>query len=111
MPQTVIAILVISLVEALIILPAHLDHALGHTLIFRFNDTGKKFKNIFSLHEIIRKKLDARLAGFIKKIYLPALAWAVKNRYFTLSLGMGVLIISMGLVAGGHVPFVFFSQG
>ncbi|MFO7749036.1 MAG: efflux RND transporter permease subunit [Desulfobacteraceae bacterium] len=102
MPQTVIAILVFSLFEALIILPAHLDHALS----------GPSRTTLFSVwHQWIRERVDTLLAGFIRKIYVPVLKYAVKNRYFTLTLGMGVLIISLGLVAGGHVPFVFFPKG
>ena len=102
MPQTVIAILVFSLFEALIILPAHLDHALS----------GRPRTTLFSVwHQWIRDRVDTLLAGFIRKIYVPVLKSAVKNRYFTLTLGMGVLIISLGLVAGGHVPFVFFPKG
>jgi multidrug efflux pump subunit AcrB len=103
MPQTVIAILVISLFEALVILPAHLDHALG----------GSKTKGpgILAWHETLRLRVDHLLARFIGKVYLPVLARAVKNRYFTLSLGMGILIMSMGRLAGGHVPFVFFPKG
>ncbi len=103
MPQTVIAILVISLFEALVILPAHLDHALG--------GPGTNARGILAWHEMVRGRVDRLLARFIRQVYLPGLAWAVKNRYFTLSLGMGILIMSMGLVAGGHVPFVFFPKG
>jgi multidrug efflux pump subunit AcrB len=35
----------------------------------------------------------------------------VKNKYFTFSLGIGVLIISLGIIAGGYVAFVFFPKG
>ncbi|MBI9090496.1 MAG: efflux RND transporter permease subunit [Desulfobacterium sp.] len=103
MPQTVIAILVISLFEALIILPAHLDHALGGS---RGNAKG-----LFAWHEIIRMRVDNLLARFINGFYMPGLVYAVKNRYFVLTLGVGILIVSLGLVAGGHVPFVFFPKG
>ena len=103
MPQTVIAILVISLFEALIILPAHLDHALG--------GSAARGPGVFAWHEVLRGRVDRLLGRFIQMIYLPVLAWAVENRYFTLSLGMGVLIMSMGLVVGDHVPFVFFPKG
>ena len=104
MPQAVIAILVISLLEALVILPAHLNHALTEK-------KGGHAGGLFSWHAVIRNRVDHILAWFIRSCYLPLLRNAVKNRYFTLSIGMGILIISIGLLAGGYVPFVFFPKG
>ena len=103
LPQTVIAILAISLIEALIILPAHLYHAL-------LDSSNTKKTKIFSWHKLIRNRVDGLLNKFIKNKYIPVLKYLIKNRYFTLSLGIGILIISLGLVAGGHVPFVFFPK-
>lgn len=100
MPRAVIAILIISLGEALIILPAHLSGALT-----RSTDTRP------SWHELIRLKVDHLLKVVIEKYYSPALKYVIKNRYFTFAIGLGVLIISLGIVAGGYVPFVFFPKG
>jgi len=47
----------------------------------------------------------------IEKYYTPALKYVVKNRYFAFAVGLGMLIISLGIVAGGYVPFVFFPKG
>ncbi|MEA1968734.1 MAG: efflux RND transporter permease subunit [Thermodesulfobacteriota bacterium] len=102
MPQTVIAILVLSLVEALVILPAHLDHALSGE---------SKTTFFFSWHTWIRNRVDTLQDKFIRKLYTPLLKYAVTNRYLTLTFGMGILIISIGVVAGNHVPFVFFPKG
>lgn len=103
MPQTVIVILIISLFEALVILPAHLNHALS--------SRGSASNPFFAWHERVRVWFDSQLTRFIGTIYTPALVWAVKNRYFSMSFGMGILIICIGLVGGGHVPFVFFPKG
>ncbi len=102
MPQAVIVILVFSLIEALIILPAHLEHSLAKS---------DKFKRLFTWHEKIRAVVEKKLDGFIDNTYTRILAYTVKNRYFTLSIGVGVLIISIGALAGGHIPFVFFPKG
>ncbi|MCF8044614.1 MAG: efflux RND transporter permease subunit [Desulfarculaceae bacterium] len=103
MPQAVIAILAFSLVEALIILPAHLDSALS--------GAGRKKQFVlFSFHERMRKVVEKTQDRFIRKIYTPLLKYTLKNRYFTLTLGIGVLIISIGAVKGEHVPFVFFPK-
>ena len=117
MPQTVICILAISLVEAFVILPAHLAHALTvskkkKTLVFRicFFWLAWLKKDILDAHQWVRDRVEKALTGFIGSIYLPVLKYGVKNRYFTLALGCGILIVSVGLMAGGHVPFVFFSK-
>ncbi|MDL1967974.1 MAG: efflux RND transporter permease subunit [Deltaproteobacteria bacterium] len=103
MPKAVIAILLVSLGEALIILPAHLNHTLSQSL--------SKTNRINSWHEKIRKRVDRWLSIVIENYYARALKYVVKNRYFTFSIGAGILIISLGIVAGGYVPFVFFPKG
>ncbi len=103
LPQAVIAILLISLVEALIILPAHLDQALTHSI-------PKKDQRMFR-HQRLRQWIDQRLTVFIERFYEPSLKCVVSNRYLTFSIGVGVLIISLGIVRGGYVPFVFFPKG
>jgi multidrug efflux pump subunit AcrB len=103
MPMAVIIILIVSLGEALIILPAHLNHALAQS--------EKKRAKLNSWHERLRKRIEGLLQFTIKRLYTPAINYVVKNRYFTFSIGIGVLIISLGIVAGGYVPFVFFPKG
>ena len=103
MPMAVIIILIVSLGEALIILPAHLNHAL--------KQSEKKRAKVNSWLERLRKRVEGLLQSTIKQLYTPAINYVVKNRYFTCSIGIGVLIISLGIVAGGYVPFVFFPKG
>jgi hydrophobic/amphiphilic exporter-1 (mainly G- bacteria), HAE1 family len=103
MPQAVIIILVVSLGEALIILPAHLKGALSYT---KPRNLGKP-----SWQVRFRTGVDKTLEFIVKRIYARAIAFVVRNRYFTLAVGIGVLIVSLGLVKGGYVPFVFFPKG
>jgi HAE1 family hydrophobic/amphiphilic exporter-1 len=103
MPMAVIIILIVSLGEALIILPAHLNHALIRS--------EKKSAELNSWHERLRGGVERALRIAIERYYTSAINYVVKNRYFTLSIGIGVLIISLGIVAGGYVPFVFFPKG
>ena len=103
MPMAVIIILIVSLGEALIILPTHLHHALIQT--------EKKNRKITSWHEQLRGKIEQGLQFVIERIYTPAIKYVVKNKYFTMSIGIGVLIISLGIIAGGYVAFVFFPKG
>jgi multidrug efflux pump subunit AcrB len=103
MPLAVIIILIVSLGEALIILPSHLHHALTHS--------EKKAGGLTAWHERLRTKLEHGLNVVIDRYYTPLVRSVVRNRYFTFSIGMGVLIISLGIIAGGYVPFVFFPKG
>jgi multidrug efflux pump subunit AcrB len=64
-----------------------------------------------SWHERVRGGIEQGLQFVITRLYTPAINYVVKNRYFTFSIGIGVLIISLGIVAGGYVPFVFFPKG
>jgi hydrophobic/amphiphilic exporter-1 (mainly G- bacteria), HAE1 family len=117
MPQAVICILAFSLVEAFIILPAHLDHALtppkkNKVLIYRLCFFWLEWlkKDILDSHGWVRDRIERGLTGFIRSIYTPVLKYCVRNRYFTLAMGFGILIVSIGLLLGGHVPFVFFPK-
>ncbi len=103
MPMAVIIILIVSLGEALIILPTHLHHALIQT--------EKKDRKFTSWHEQLRSRIERGLQFVIERMYSPAIQYVTKNKYFTLSIGLGVLIISLGIIAGGYVAFVFFPKG
>ncbi len=117
MPQVVICILAFSLVEAFLILPAHLDHALtppkkNKVLIYRICFFWLEWlkKDILDAHTWMRDRVEKALTFFIYSIYTPVLKYCVQNRYFTLAMGFGILIVSIGVLAGGHVPFVFFPK-
>jgi multidrug efflux pump subunit AcrB len=101
--MAVIIILIVSLGEALIILPAHLNDALRRS--------EKKSTRLNSWHERLREGVERILRFAIERVYTKAITYVVKNRYFTFSIGIGVFIISLGIVAGGYVPFVFFQKG
>jgi multidrug efflux pump subunit AcrB len=103
MPMAVIIILIVSLGEALIILPAHLNHALSQA--------EKRSTKLGSWHERLRGGVERILRFGIERVYTKAITYVVKNRYFTFSIGIGVFIISLGVIAGGYVPFVFFPKG
>jgi len=103
MPLAVIIILLVSLAEALVILPSHLNDALIRS--------ERKRTRANSLHEKMRSWVERGLDIVIQRYYSSAISYVVKNRYFTFSIGIGVFIISLGIVAGGYVPFVFFPKG
>jgi len=99
-PQIVILALIFSLVESLLILPAHLAHA---KLEDEENEeTGpsrwQRFQSYFS----------EGLMKFVDRYYRPALERALEWRYATLSWGIATLFLTIGLVGGGWIKFVFF---
>ncbi len=94
----VIATLFFSLIESKLILPAHLS-----TMKQREQD--KKKLNPFTRFQ---RLFGDALQKWITKIYQPALVKATIHRYTTLALFVGLLILSMGLMGGKWVRFVFF---
>lgn len=96
-PMVLIIVLTISLIEAFLILPNHLNHSLNASI----SDTPPlKFKRIFlEKFEHFRTHSLVRLVTFV-----------VKWRYASLGLTLGVLLISVALLAGGIVKFVPFPE-
>lgn len=94
----VIVCLVFSLIESKLILPAHLVHMKLSKPDPAKQNRFQRFRNIFS--EGIKR--------FITNQYAPFLAKAVRNRYTTLASFVAMLILTIGLFAGGIVRFVFF---
>jgi len=92
-PMVVISVLMISLVEALLILPAHLSHGRLH----------KKPGPIARLQEKIRQRLE----WFINIPFAHVVKLCVKWRYVTVAGGMVVLLATVGYVVGGHIKFLF----
>ena len=95
-PVVVIAVLLISLVEALLILPAHLSEP-GQ--IF-------KYKELKGLRFQVRTNLER----FVRGPYMRTLGWAVEWRYATVSCAVALFLVTVGYVMGGHIKFVFFED-
>jgi multidrug efflux pump subunit AcrB len=94
----VILCLVFSLVESKLILPAHLAH-------MKVKHYEKDTHNVFIRFQ---RFFSEGLHHFVDDHYAPLLQKALKHRYLTLSIFISLLILSIGLVAGGILRFVFF---
>lgn len=107
LPIIVVCALGSSLVEALLILPSHMGHSLlGYDRRNRLARPG--------LLTRAERRMDAwRQAGFMR-VVLPAYAGfmqrALRYRYLSFSIAVGLVIISLGMVAGGRVGFTFFAE-
>ncbi len=114
MSIVVMLCLLFSLVESKLILPAHLA-----ATKFPEVDEDDLFhpQRKIPLREVvprfflrINRRVQHGLHYVIDKLYRPALGVAVDNRGVTLATFVAVLIISIGIVAGGKVRLVVFPE-
>jgi multidrug efflux pump subunit AcrB len=96
----VILCLVFSLVESKLILPAHLAH-------MKVRHYDKDTHNVFIRFQ---RFFSEGLHHFVDDVYSPFLDRALRRRYLTLSIFVAMLILSIGLLVGGILRFVFFPE-
>jgi len=98
-PLVVMPTLLFSLVESLLILPAHLsgldpiakEHPVG------FEGLWARVQGVFSVG----------LKAFIERVYNPVLRVSLRQRYLTIATGVAMLALTLGLVRGGWIKFHF----
>ncbi len=98
-PLVVCTVFIISLIEALIILPAHLAHtgSSGRTAVTRW------------LHA--RQQAFSRgFRRFVEHVYGPFLDLSLRYRSVTLAIGFGVLILVLALIGSGRLGFIFMPR-
>lgn len=94
----VVLCLSMSLVESKLILPAHL----AHMRIRKYEqDTPNRFIRF-------QRGFSDSLYRFVDSYYLPALKRILHNRYIAVSAFVSVLILAIGLIAGGLLKVTFF---
>lgn len=99
-PAVVILLFLVSLVESLLVLPAHL--AIGGPR----TSGGRLLAGI----ERVRKKFGQHLQRFIDGPYQRILGLALYHRYTTLACALAVLMLCVGLVGGGVIKFRFMPK-
>jgi multidrug efflux pump subunit AcrB len=97
MALAVILALSVSLVESLFILPPHLAHSRALKL-------GKVESSA------LRKKLDSWIDALINGFYARTLRALLKIHWVTVSVGAAALLLAIGLIASGRLPFTFFPR-
>lgn len=93
-PFIMVCVLIASVVECFLILPAHLRNAF-------VKDTGHQASRL-------RQRLEGGFAHFRDGIFRPLVTRAIDYRGVTLTTGVAVLILVVGLLEGGRVKFTFF---
>jgi len=96
-PIVVIAVLAASLIECLLILPAHLARS-RQTAVRKQEDPNRQ------------GRVSRWLKGIIRGPYTRLIRFCVNWRYATIAVGIAFLILSSGVWLGGWVKFVFFPR-
>ena len=89
-PAIVISVFTISLIECLFVLPAHLSH---------------QRRRAASAASRGPRGLGRMLMWFVRKLYTPLLHAALRWRYLTIAVGLAVLAVTAGFIAGGRISF------
>ena len=93
-PVVMLFVLVVSLVEAFLILPHHLIHSLEVST----HDTG------------IRGKVEAAVVWARERLVGPFVDLTIRWRYAVTGLSFAVLLISFSMLAGGFLKFTAFPE-
>ncbi len=97
-PVVVISVFLISLVEAIFVLPAHIGHQRdpkNPVMIF----IGRK-----------QQKLSAAISSLINNFYGPFLRFSLKFRYVSLTIGVVILLVTLTYVKSGRMGMSLFPK-
>ncbi len=89
-----------SVVETMVILPSHMSHTIAGMRNRKVGWLGQRWKRFETWRE-------AKVVPLMQRKYAEFARYCIAHRYAATSLTLGVLIASLGMVAGGRLPFVF----
>ena len=93
-PIVVISVLMMSLIEASLILPAHLSNV-------RVTHTSGALP-------WVQEKFRSLLLRGIDRFYTPALKITMKQPYVIVAIALCILMLAVGSIAGGHLKSIYF---
>ncbi len=93
-PSVVVAVFAVSLIESLFVLPAHLSSTPNASRFWHAMDRPRMW-------------FSEKLQRLIHDRYQPFLRLILANKYLTVAIGLAMLILAIGTIAGGHIPFRF----
>lgn len=108
LPIVVMSALAVSLIEALMILPAHLADTLKP--VRRDLGSGRPRNWLARLARPARRWQQHFLNEVLGARYERLLRRAARYRYATVAFAVAALLLALGLVRGGHIAFVFFPK-
>ena len=92
-PFVAIMVLIASLLEVFLIMPAHLRSAFSH--------------QVQHVTPAWRKRVDAGFDRFRDRMYRPLVVWTLRHRGATVSSVVALMLLTAGLMAGGRIAFFF----
>ena len=96
-PMVVITVFLVSLVESLLVLPAHMAHTKG-------------FGNGNGLLGRLHKGFQRRFDAFVVWRYTPILSTAVRWRYAVVAAGLALLLVTAAFVASKRIGITLFPK-
>ncbi len=99
-PVIVISLLLMSLIESLLVLPAHLS----------FGKRRQESKGILGRIDAVRLLFGRGMDAFINGPYLKLLKLNINYRYASLAIGLIALMLTVGVVKNGLIKFTFMPE-
>jgi len=96
MPLGLVAMLLISLAQGLLVLPCHLAHS----------KLPENLDAVPGFQQAVQRAIDR----FIDRVYSPTLKAALARPALMFAGSIAALLVAAGLYFGGHTPFVFNQQ-
>ncbi|MET2985136.1 efflux RND transporter permease subunit [Aureibaculum conchae] len=101
--------LIVSLVEALIILPAHIAHSKALVKLTKTEEEKKKGIAKFFLKFRKFNEWGDRFMNYCRdRLYSPALRFALRQRFITFSILIAIMILTVGFFKAGIIRSAFF---
>lgn len=104
LPVVVIACLVVSLVECLFLLPAHLSHLPDP------NRPREQEARLVRALSRVQRTTSRWMEAFVARVYMPFLSKTLHWRYISLATAISVLLLTIGLVRSGIIKFEVFPK-
>ncbi|NDY96813.1 efflux RND transporter permease subunit [Wenzhouxiangella limi] len=98
-PLIVIPILLLSLMESFLVLPAHLAH-------MRTEERRPWLRRAARWQQSFSERFESLVEGYFR----PFVGGVVRWRYFTIVAGFALLLIAIGYVASGRIAFRFMPE-
>ncbi|EPR72571.1 Acriflavin resistance protein [Winogradskyella psychrotolerans RS-3] len=105
----VILTLIVSLIEALIILPAHLAHSKA-LRAQKENKNPSKIKRFFSFMRFMNKGGDRFMSFLRDRVYTPTLNFVLNFKILSLGIFVALLILTLGSLGGGVIGVTIFPR-
>ena len=98
-PAVVTTAFLISWIEALFVLPAHLAHV-----------SAKSATNIGARLHRLQQRFSRGFTQFVEKTYGPFLLHAIRNRYISMAVGLGIFAIILAYPYSGRLGFILMPK-